>query len=121
MAGDDRKRSGGQGWWPEDEPPEPEPKSKPKEGEGEGPSRPPRGLASPDRPRSSGRYSWFVGLAFVALTMSVRYPVPVRTVATSVREHVASRVGELTGLEVVEVDITVPALVSRHPRPPRVR
>ena len=60
-------------------------------------------------------------LAFVALTMSVRYPVPVRQVAASVRAHVASRVGELTGLEVVEVDITVPALVSQHPRPPRVR
>ena len=27
----------------------------------------PRGLASPDRPRPSGRYSMFVGLAFVAL------------------------------------------------------
>ena len=60
-------------------------------------------------------------LAFVALTMSVRYPVPVRQVAASVREHVASRVGELTGLEVLEVDITVPALVTQHPRPPRVR
>ena len=35
--------------------------------------------------------------------------------------YLCRRVGELTGLQVVEVDITVPALVSRHPRPPRVR
>ncbi len=59
-------------------------------------------------------------LAFVDLTMSVRYPAPVRQVAAAVREQVISRVGQLTGLQVVEVDITVPALVRELPRPPRV-
>lgn len=60
-------------------------------------------------------------LAFVNLTISVRYPASVRQVAASVREHVAARVGEMTGLQVVEVDITVPALVTDVPAPPRVR
>ena len=60
-------------------------------------------------------------LAFVSLTISVRYPAPVRQVAASVRAHVAARVGQLTGLQVVEVDITVPALVTDVPAPPRVR
>lgn len=60
-------------------------------------------------------------LAFVELTMSVRYPAPVRQVAEQVRRQVTSRVTELTGLQVVEVDITVPALVHDLPRPPRVQ
>ena len=59
-------------------------------------------------------------LAFVQLTISVRYPVSVRHVAAAVREHVAARVGSMTGLEVVEVDITVPALVRNTPLSPRV-
>lgn len=59
-------------------------------------------------------------LAFVTLTMSVRYPASVRQVAASVREHVATRVGSMTGLDVVEVDITVPSLVRDAPAPPRV-
>ena len=59
-------------------------------------------------------------LAFLKLTMSVRYPASVRQVAASVRSHVRERVGELTGLQVLEVDITVPALVSASARRPRV-
>lgn len=59
-------------------------------------------------------------LAFVSLTISVRYPASVRQVAAAVREQVRGRVGQLTGLQIVEVDIKVPALV-REPRPPRVR
>ena len=59
-------------------------------------------------------------LAFVQLTISVRYPVPVRQVAAAVREHVSDRVGSMTGLEVAEVDITVPALVRDAPLSPRV-
>jgi len=58
--------------------------------------------------------------AFVELTISVRYPAPVRQVAAAVREQVISRVGQLTGLQVVEVDIKVLALVRELPRPPRV-
>ena len=60
-------------------------------------------------------------LAFVDLTISVRYPSSIRTVAASVREHVANRVATMTGLKVVEVDITVPALVVDRSAPPRVR
>lgn len=59
-------------------------------------------------------------LAFVQLTISVRYPVSVRRVAAAVREHVAARVGSMTGLQVMEVDITVPALVRDDPLSPRV-
>lgn len=60
------------------------------------------------------------GLAFVDLTISVRYPAPVRQVAARVRERVRSRVEELTGLQVLEVDVKVPALVRDLPRPQRV-
>ena len=59
-------------------------------------------------------------LAFVDLTVSVRYPAPVRQVAAAVREQVTRKVGELAGVQVVEVDITVPALVRDLPRSQRV-
>ncbi len=59
-------------------------------------------------------------LAFVDLTISVRYPASVRQVAAAVREKVTSRVGQMTGLQIVEVDIKVPALVRELPRPARV-
>lgn len=59
MAGDDPDDRGG--WWPKDEP---EPPRRDRDEPGR---KPPRGLASPDRPRPSGRYSTFVGLAFGAL------------------------------------------------------
>ena len=55
------------GWWPEEE------EEKKNAGRQEKPKpsgdqhRPPRGLASPDRPKQSSRYSMFVGLAFFAL------------------------------------------------------
>lgn len=60
-------------------------------------------------------------LAFVALTISVRYPTSVRQTAAAVREQVIRRIGRMTGLQVVEVDITVPALVRALPDAPRVR
>ena len=60
MMGEEDDRGGG-GWWPEDEEPPSRPSERP---EGE---KPPRGLASPNRPRPSRRYSMFVGLAFVAV------------------------------------------------------
>lgn len=59
-------------------------------------------------------------LAFVDLTISVRYPASVRQVAAAVRDTVTNRVGQLTGLQIVEVDIKVPALVRELPRPARV-
>jgi uncharacterized alkaline shock family protein YloU len=41
-------------------------------------------------------------------------------VASAVREHVRSRVSELTGLTVAEVRISVTDLVTQLPAPPRV-
>lgn len=60
-------------------------------------------------------------LAFVSLTVSVGYPAPVREVAAQVRRQIRRRVGDMTGLEVVEVDVHVPALLTERPRPARVR
>lgn len=75
------------------------------------------GVGSAD-PDGTGRSSAEIDghLAFVSLTLSVRYPEPVRRVAAAVREHVRERVGAMTGLTVVEVDIRVPALTSASPR-----
>jgi thiol-disulfide isomerase/thioredoxin len=63
MTGGRRDDDRREGWWPEgDERGEEEAKTA-----REPARRPPRGLASPDRPRRGSRYSWFVGLAFFAL------------------------------------------------------
>jgi hypothetical protein len=59
---DERRDEGG--WWPEDEEPSPPPRPKPP-----GRERPPRGLASRDAPKPPVRYSYFVGLAFVAISV----------------------------------------------------
>ncbi len=55
------------------------------------------------------------------LSMSVRWPASVREVTNAVREHVRSRVSELTGLTVSEISISVTALVTGPPATPRVR
>jgi uncharacterized alkaline shock family protein YloU len=55
------------------------------------------------------------------MSISVRWPVSVPEVSSAVREHVRSRVSELTGLTVTEVAISVTDLVTRLARPPRVR
>lgn len=57
-------RGSGGGWWPDESEDEAAGPERAPERE---PSRPPRGLESRERPRPSGRYSMFVGLAFVAL------------------------------------------------------
>lgn len=59
-------------------------------------------------------------LAYVTITISVRYPAPVRSTAAAVRTAVRERLQQLAGLEVVEVDVHVPALVTDLPRAPRV-
>jgi uncharacterized alkaline shock family protein YloU len=57
----------------------------------------------------------------VDLAVSVRYPLPVRQVAASLRDHASRRIEELTGLAVRRVDITVAELVFDQDRPsPRV-
>jgi uncharacterized alkaline shock family protein YloU len=60
-------------------------------------------------------------VVILELSISVRWPASVPEVTSAVREHVRSRVNELTGLTVAEVSISVPDLVTRLPGPPRVR
>ncbi len=60
-------------------------------------------------------------LARVSVTMSVRYPVPLRQVAVEVRTHVVKTVGALAGLEVREVDIEVSDLVRDRAESARVQ
>ncbi len=51
-------------------------------------------------------------LAQMRMTVSVLYPQPVRQVVGRIREHVMHRVGDLTGLDVRQVDIEVAGLVK---------
>lgn len=59
-------------------------------------------------------------IVILDLSISVRWPASVPEVTSAVREHVRSRVHELTGLTVTEVSIAVTGLVTRLPAPPRV-
>ena len=54
------------------------------------------------------------------LSISVRWPASVPEVSSAVRENVRRRVSELAGLTVSEVSISVTALVTELPAPPRV-
>src|ERR1700691_232082 len=54
------------------------------------------------------------------LSISVRWPASVPEVTSAVRENVRRRVSELTALTVSEVSISVTALVTQLPAPPRV-
>jgi uncharacterized alkaline shock family protein YloU len=58
--------------------------------------------------------------AMLDLAISVRWPASVPAVTQAVREHVTSRVTELTGLIVTEVAISVTDLVTSLPAPARV-
>lgn len=58
----------------------------------------------------------------VDLTVDVRYPLPVATTARLVRERVTARLGELAGLAVRDVTVTVAGLPAQcGARPRRVR
>ncbi len=48
--------------------------------------------------------------ATLAIEMAVAYPVSIRQATSRVRELVTRRVGDLTGVEITRVDITVIAL-----------
>jgi uncharacterized alkaline shock family protein YloU len=78
-----------------------------------------RGLIDTLRPdRASGsRADVASRQTAVELTLAVSWPRPVRQVVDEVRRHVKSRVQELTGYEVTDVDIVVDAL----PAPPQAR
>jgi uncharacterized alkaline shock family protein YloU len=59
--------------------------------------------------------------AFIEMEISVRWPKSVAAVTGQVRTRVRDRVGALTGLDVMEIHITVADLVTDIPAPPRVR
>ena len=48
--------------------------------------------------------------ATLAIEMAVAYPISIRQATDRVRERLTQRVGQLTGVEVTRVDITVVAL-----------
>jgi uncharacterized alkaline shock family protein YloU len=50
-------------------------------------------------------------LATLQVTMSVIYPAPIRQVTRRVRDQIITRVGELTGLDVRQVDIEIARLI----------
>ncbi|GLY83267.1 Asp23/Gls24 family envelope stress response protein [Actinoallomurus iriomotensis] len=60
-------------------------------------------------------------LATLRMRISVAYPAPVREVTRRLRELVRTRVGELTGLDVREVDIDVARLLPAERSGRRVR
>ena len=60
-------------------------------------------------------------LAFIEMEISVRWPKSVAAVTDTIRTHVRDRVRELTGLEAMEIRLTVADLVTDIPTPPRVR
>jgi uncharacterized alkaline shock family protein YloU len=59
--------------------------------------------------------------AVIDLEISVRWPASVPETASAVRGRVIDKVGELTGLHVIEVAIAVTDLVTELAPPPRVR
>lgn len=78
------------------------------------------GRASEDTPaRTSANVDG--DIVTVTVSMSVTWPAPVRDVTAEVRRRVVQRVGELVGLQVAEVDIDVPTLLTRRTPAPRVR
>ncbi len=59
--------------------------------------------------------------AALDVRLSVKYPLSVRATTKTAREHLLHRVGELSGLTVTRVDITVTALHSAETETRRVR
>jgi uncharacterized alkaline shock family protein YloU len=68
------------------------------------------GDAVNDRPRVAAEVGH--GRARLRIQVSVGWPAPLRTTCAQVRERVRQRVQDLTGLDVVEVDVTVGSLVT---------
>lgn len=69
-------------------------------------------------PKSSAKVDG--STATVELTISVRWPFSVATVSSEVRELVRNRVHEMTGLNVMQVQINVTDLTATIAAPPRV-
>ena len=60
-------------------------------------------------------------IATVQLRMSVTYPAPIRETTRRVRDQIITRVGELTGLDVRQVDIEITRLIRPGTEPRRVQ
>lgn len=60
-------------------------------------------------------------IATVQLRMSVTYPAPIRETTRRVRDQIITRVGELTGLDVRQVDIEIARLIRPGTEPRRVQ
>jgi len=60
-------------------------------------------------------------LAYIDVSISVRWPASVPHVTAQVRDHIRARVHALTGLTVAEVRITVDAVVTHVAPAARVR
>ncbi|WP_336206009.1 Asp23/Gls24 family envelope stress response protein [Nonomuraea sp. LPB2021202275-12-8] len=74
-----------------------------------------REVSQGNRPWASGSSAQVHGdRVTVDLRVTVAYPAPLRTVARTIRRHVAARVGELTGLAVTRVDLTLADLADRQ-------
>lgn len=66
--------------------------------------------------------AWIDGaLVVLWMRISVGYPAPVRDVTRRLRDHVRTRVGDLTGLDVRQVDIDVDRLLPAERTGGRVR
>lgn len=60
-------------------------------------------------------------LVTMSVTLAVQWPAPVRQVCAQVRQHLAERVGAMTGLQVAEIDVDVPTLITGRKPDTRVR
>ncbi len=77
-------------------------------------------LASdPGAPTSAEAHLDGGGEASLDLTVHVRWPEPAMQVTEAVRDRVTERVLALTGIQLTEINVTVPKLVvgGRRPRP----
>ena len=79
-------------------------------------------ILGPPRADARARASAKIDETRVTLTMSigVQYPEPVREVAARVRRNVTARIAQYCGMQVLHIDVTVPALVVERP-PPRAK
>jgi uncharacterized alkaline shock family protein YloU len=76
-----------------------------------------RGTSLTGLPKSSAHVDG--SIALIRLEISVRWPASVPAVTTAVRQHVRTRLAELTGLNVPEVTIEVTDLVTTLAQPAR--
>jgi len=80
-------------------------------------------ILGPPRADARARASAKIDQTRVTLSMSigVQYPEPVRAVAARVRRNVTARIAQYCGMQVQNIDVTVPALVVERPPPPAKR